>query len=144
MRHLLLAIPGLSASIAHFYQTANSTKKESTGQSLKSDIESRPLPRRGWLLVHFKGYLKMRCSISWVAFALLSVSAITGCQSGTVWDPVMLDALHVTSDPLPSGFYYYDAAMAPTPPSAFANSPSSRYGSGSTASPYSSGLPDGK
>ena len=76
----------------------------------------------------------MRCSISWVALALLSVSAITGCQTGTVWDPLVLNALHITSDPLPSRFYYSDAAMAPTPPSAFANSP---------ASPYSSGLPDG-
>ena len=85
----------------------------------------------------------MRCSISWIALALLSVSAVTGCQSGTVWDPLVLNALRVTSDPLPSGFYYPDASTAPTPPSAFANSPVNRYGSGSTASPYSSGLPDG-
>jgi hypothetical protein len=71
------------------------------------------------------------------------MSAITGCQTGTVWDPLVANALHIDSSPLPSGFYYSDAAMAPTPPSAFANSPANRYGSGSTTSPYSSGLPDG-
>ncbi len=85
----------------------------------------------------------MQCSISWVALALLSVAAITGCQTGTVWDPLVSNSLHIDSDRLPSGFYYSDAEMAPTPPSAFANSPSSRYGAGSTASPYSSGVADG-
>ena len=85
----------------------------------------------------------MRCSISWVALALLSVSVITGCQSGTVVDPLVSNALHLNSDPCPRGFYYQDAAMAPIPPSAFANSASRQYGSGSSASPYSSGLPDG-
>jgi hypothetical protein len=96
-----------------------------------------------WLLVHFKGHLKMRCSISWIVLALLSVSAITGCQTGTVWDPMVLNALHATSSPLPPGYYYYDAGMAPTPRSAFANSASSSYGSGSTASPYTSGTTAG-
>jgi hypothetical protein len=86
----------------------------------------------------------MRCTISWVALALLSVSAITGC-TGTVWDPMVMKALQINTNPnpLPPGVYYYDAAMAPTPPSAFANSPSSRYGSGSIASAPSSGMTDG-
>jgi hypothetical protein len=78
----------------------------------------------------------MRCSIFWIALALISLSAIAGCQTGTVWDPLVANAFHVTSDPLPPGLYYCDAAMAPTPPSAFANSPTSRFVSGSTASPY--------
>ena len=81
----------------------------------------------------------MRCSLSWVVLALLSVSAITGCQSGTVWDTVVLNSLHINSGPLPSGVYYYDAAMVPTPPSACANPTISRYSSGSTVSPSSSG-----
>ena len=85
----------------------------------------------------------MRCSISSVAWALLSLSAIAGCQTGTVWDPLVLNAFRLNSDPLPAGFYYADAALAPTPPAAFANSPANRYGGGSTAGPASSGLPDG-
>jgi hypothetical protein len=85
----------------------------------------------------------MRCSNSWITLALLSVSAITGCQSGTVWDPMVSKALQTTSHPLPSGFYYADAAMEPVPPSAFANSPASRYGNGSTAISYGNGLTDG-
>ncbi len=92
----------------------------------------------------------MRCTISWVALALLSVLALTGCQTGTVWDPMVMKALQINTNPnpLPPGVYYYDAAMAPTPPSAFANSVSSRYGStstasSSTASPPSSGMTDG-
>jgi hypothetical protein len=79
----------------------------------------------GWLLTHFTGHLKMRCSIVWVALALLSVSAIAGCQTGTVWDPLVANALHINSSPLPSRYYYADAAMAPIPPSAFADSRSS-------------------
>jgi hypothetical protein len=67
------------------------------------------------------------------------VSAITGCQSGVTWDPLVLNPLHTTYNPLPSGFYYTDAAMAPPPPSAFANSPSS----GLTVSQHSSGMTGG-
>ncbi len=85
----------------------------------------------------------MRNSIWLVALALLSVSAITGCQSGTVWDPLALNALHINSSPLPSGVYYYDAATAPIPPSAFADSPGNRYGGASTASPSNGSPTDG-
>ncbi len=84
----------------------------------------------------------MRFSIIRVALALLTVAAITGCQSGTVWDRLVLDPFHAPSNTLPPGVYYYDAAMAPTPPSLCANSPGSRYGS-TTASPSSIGVTDG-
>ncbi len=77
----------------------------------------------------------MRCSIARVAvaLALLSVAAITGCQSGGVWDPLVLNPFHTTSNPPPSSFYS-SAGMTPTTPSSLANSPGNGYNGGPTAS----------
>ena len=50
-----------------------------------------------WLLVPFKGHLKMRSSIARGALALLSVAAITGCQSGSTWSPTWWNPFHTTS-----------------------------------------------
>jgi hypothetical protein len=90
---------------------------------------SRPIAARG-----FRRGPKIAC----IALALLSVSAITGCQNGVTWDPLVLDPFHTSYNPLPPGFYYTDAAMAPAPPSAFANS-----SSGLTSSQHGSGVTGG-
>ena len=48
------------------------------------------------LLVPFKGHLNMRSSIARGALALLSVVAITGCQSGSTWSPTWWNPFHTT------------------------------------------------
>ena len=54
------------------------------------------------LLVPFKGHLNMRSSIARGALALLSVAAITGCQSGSTWSPTWWNPFHTTAAATPS------------------------------------------
>src|SRR5208283_5364971 len=91
--------------------------------------------RRDRLLVHFKGHLKMRSSIARGALALLSVAAITGCQSGSTWSPTWWNPFHTTSS---TASPTSSVGAPPTRPSSLAySSTASGYGSGTTANPYS-------
>ena len=86
------------------------------------------------LLVPFKGHLNMRSSIARGALALLSVAAITGCQSGSTWSPTWWNPFHTTPATTSSNS---SVAAAPARPSSLASSSPSGYGSGTTANPYS-------
>ena len=85
--------------------------------------------RWGRLLVPFKGHQNMRSSIARGALALLSVAAITGCQSGSTWSPTWWNPFHTTPAPTNST----SAAAPPARPSTLATTSP---GSGTASSPY--------
>ena len=76
----------------------------------------------------------MRSSIARGALVLLSVAAMTGCQSGTTWSPTWWNPFHTTSTTTPSNT---SLATAPPRPSTLATTSPGGYGSSSTANPYS-------
>ena len=84
----------------------------------------------------------MRSSIARGALALLSVVAITGCQSGSTWSPTWWNPFH-TTPATPFDFFRSGGAG---PAFVAGHLVARSYGSGTTAnpySPYSSGTPSG-
>ncbi len=77
---------------------------------------------------------EMRSSIARGALALLSVVALTGCQSGSSWSPTWWNPFRTTSSTTSPNS---SVAAAPARPSSLASSSPSGYGTSPTASPYS-------